>query len=309
VGVAVGVGVDVEVAVAVAVDVGVAVFDGDGLGLAVAGKRLGVDDEVIFSRATPTGSSRQPASSIRKKRASMSRCMNRNVIRTSHSRTSNNHDSFNFFGRQLCLQVILVYYPMVKVSCMLDFSPVRQKEITIAQLAAGISHKDLRSLTNEMVDWMLAMITGCVDEDVILVPDDPEAYDPAAATAEELQLSWTLGHVIVHTTASAEEAAFLAAELARGVPRRQGRSRYEVHWTTITTINQCRRRLEESRRLRLATLDVWPPEPFLDNAYMLAPGGPAINAIGQFLFGLMHDDSHLEQIADIVRQAVAARTP
>ncbi len=193
---------------------------------------------------------------------------------------------------------------------MLDFSPVRRQEMTIAQLAAGLSQQDLQSLTNEMVDRMLAMIAGCDDGDVILVPDDPEAYDPAAATAEELNLSWTLGHVIVHTTASAEEAAFLAAELARGVPRRQGRSRHEVHWTTITTIGQCRRRLEESRRMRLATLDVWPAEPFLDNAYMLlAPGSPAINAIGQFLFGLIHDDSHLEQIADIVRQAVAIRTP
>jgi hypothetical protein len=44
----------------------------------------------------------------------------------------------------------------------------------------------------------------------------------------ELALPWTLGHVIVHITASAEESAFLAAELARGVHRRTGRSRFEV---------------------------------------------------------------------------------
>jgi hypothetical protein len=190
---------------------------------------------------------------------------------------------------------------------MLDFSPVHQKEMTIADLSAGLGLEDLRSFTDEMIDRMLAMIAGCVDNDVIMVPDDPEAHDPAAATAEELYLSWTLGHVIVHTTASAEESAFLAAELARGVPHREGRSRYEIHWTTIITIDQCRRRLEESRRMRLASLDLWPDEPFLDNTYQIAPGGLAVNAISQFLFGLMHDDSHLEQIADIVRQAEAAR--
>ena len=62
---------------------------------------------------------------------------------------------------------------------------------------------------------MLSLIAGCTDADVVFVPEDPEAYDKYAAAAEELHVAWTLGHVIVHATASAEECAFLAAEVAR----------------------------------------------------------------------------------------------
>ena len=191
---------------------------------------------------------------------------------------------------------------------MLDFSPVRQKTMALSELADNLTIEDLRSLTNEMVDTMSELIGDCVDADVILVPEDPEAHDSAAATDEEEGLSWTLGHVIVHTTASSEESAFLAAELARGAPSREGRSRSEIPWTTVTTIEMCRRRLEESRRMRLATLDVWPDEPYLDNIYRHLPASSPINAMSQFIYGLMHDDSHLAQIANIVGQAKAART-
>ncbi len=190
---------------------------------------------------------------------------------------------------------------------MLDFSPVRQKTIALSELVKNLTREDLCSLTNEMIDTMGELIGACVDEDVLLVPEDPGAYDPDAATEGEIGLSWTLGHVIVHTTASSEESAFLAAELARGVPYREGRSRSEIPWMAITTIAQCRQRLEESRRMRLASLNMWPDEPYLDNTYSRTPSGPAINAITRFIFGLMHDDSHLGQITDIVNQARVAR--
>jgi hypothetical protein len=190
---------------------------------------------------------------------------------------------------------------------MLDFSPVRQKTITLSELANSLTKGDLRSLTNEMIDTMGQLIGACVDADVVMVPEDPNAHDPDAATEGEIGLSWTLGHVIVHTTASSEESAFLAAELARGVPHREGRSRNEIPWTAITTIAQCRQRLEESRRMRLASLEIWPDEPDLDNTYSRAPSGPPSNAITRFIFGLMHDDSHLGQISNIVDQAGVAR--
>jgi hypothetical protein len=190
---------------------------------------------------------------------------------------------------------------------MLDFSPVRQKKIRLSELAGGLTKEDLRSLTNEMIDTMGDLIGECIDADVLLVPDDPEAHDPAAAAEDDVGLSWTLGHVIVHATASSEESAFLAAELARGVPRREGRSRNEIPWTSVTTIEMCRQRLEESRRMRLATLDVWPDEPYLDNIYRYLPTSSAVNAVTQFIYGLMHDDSHLGQITNIVGQAKAAR--
>jgi hypothetical protein len=188
---------------------------------------------------------------------------------------------------------------------MLDFAPVRNEEMKMAQLVADLATDDLRDLTNEMVDTMLDLISYCSDADVTFEPEDPEAYDPYAADKADVQLAWTLGHVIVHTTASAEEAAAVAAELARGVPY-HGRSRNEVAWETVTTIIQCRERLEESRRMRLASLDMWPDRPYLDNTYGFIAGDP-VNAAIRFVYGLKHDDDHLEQIAGIVRQAKAAR--
>jgi hypothetical protein len=190
---------------------------------------------------------------------------------------------------------------------MLDFSPIYNGQMNIADLARTLNRSDLQALTNEMIDAMLAMIEDCVDADVVFVPYDPHAYDEFAADEEVVDLAWTLGHVIVHATASSEEAAFLAAELARGVPMRLRRSRYEVPWQTVTTIAGCRQRLEESRRMRLASLEMWPDEPDLENFYFYRQKGQKINARMRFLFGLKHDDSHLEQIAEIVRQAKAAR--
>ncbi|HEX8217727.1 MAG TPA: DinB family protein [Chloroflexia bacterium] len=167
---------------------------------------------------------------------------------------------------------------------------------------------DLRQLTNEMVDRMLGLIENCEDADVTLEVPDPQAHDPEASVEEEVNLSWTLGHVIVHTTASAEEAAFLAAELARGVPF-HGRSRSEVPWRTVTTVEQCRHRLEESRRMRLATLEVWPDEPYLDNTYTPREDRPPLNCVSRFMNGLRHDKSHIRQIERLVRESAASRVP
>ena len=100
---------------------------------------------------------------------------------------------------------------------MLDFTPVRRNDMTVGHLSAGLTRDDLKRLTGEMIDAMQDLIAGCTDADVTFVPDDPEANDIFAADTELVSLPWTLGHVIVHTTASAEESAALAAELARGV--------------------------------------------------------------------------------------------
>ena len=189
---------------------------------------------------------------------------------------------------------------------MLDFEAVREKRMTMVDLCAGLTRDDLRALTNEMVDTMQALIAQCGDADVVFQPSDPAADDPYASDTADANVAWTLGHVIVHTTASAEESAFLAAELARGVEN-HGRSRYETPWETVTTIAQCRARLEESRRMRLASLDLWPEEPHLDNTYIPWPSAGPINCVRSFVLGLRHDDDHLEQIADIVQQACSTR--
>jgi hypothetical protein len=189
---------------------------------------------------------------------------------------------------------------------MLNFQAVHDKEITFAELVADLTRDDLRDLTNEMIDTILDLIADCVDADVIFEPEDPGAHDPYAAMPAEVNLAWNLGHVVVHTTASAEEAAAIAAELARGVEH-HGRSRYEVPWETMETIAGCRQRLEESCRMRLASLEMWPDEPHLENTFEVWSDRPFVNAIGQFALGLMHEESHLEQIAAIVRQAQVAR--
>ena len=191
---------------------------------------------------------------------------------------------------------------------MLDFALLRAQEKTISQLTVDLTTDDLRRLTDEMIDRMLEFIVDCNDVDVVFQPIDPEAHDSFAADDAVVDLAWTLGHVIVHVTASAEESAFLAAEMARGVPVERRRSRYETPWETVMTLEQCRQRLEESRRMRQASLTLWPNEPHLDNRYEPWPGIGEINAVGRFALGLLHDDDHLAQIGDIVQQAKAART-
>lgn len=189
---------------------------------------------------------------------------------------------------------------------MLDFAAYKERRITFQELVAGLDKEDLARLTNEMIDKMLSQIAPCEDGDVVFVPQDPQAEDLFAANSADTHLPWTLGHVIVHVTASSEESAALAAELARGVEM-HGRSRYEVPWQSVTTIAQCRARLEESRRMRLASLEMWPEPPHLENTYVPWPKLGAINAAGRFVLGLRHDWDHLHQIDDIVRQAMAAR--
>lgn len=186
---------------------------------------------------------------------------------------------------------------------MLDFTPIHARELTISQFTADLTPADLQRLTDEMIDEMLSLIADCTDADVVFQPVDPNAYDAYAADEKDVDLAWTLGHVIVHTTASAEESAALAAAMARGVPAERRRSRYEVPWPTMTTIAQCRQRLEESRRIRQASLLMWPDSPHLENRYRLRSGADEINAVGRFVLGLLHDDAHLAQIANIVRQA------
>lgn len=189
---------------------------------------------------------------------------------------------------------------------MIDFSPVKAKDMTFAQFQERFSAETLATETNAMIDHMLALITDCIDADVVFQPTDPEANDRFADDEADANLAWNLGHLIVHATASSEESAALACELARGVEY-HGRSRYETPWQEITTLAQCVQRLEESRRMRLASLQMWPDEPKFDNTYVPWESLGPVDARGRFLMGLWHDDGHLAQIADVVKQATAAR--
>ena len=195
---------------------------------------------------------------------------------------------------------------------MIDFGPLRRKEASLQDLATGLSQTDLGRLTREMCAAQLAAIQDATDDDVVMVPDDPDASDTFASRPEDVGLSWTLGHVVVHTTASSEESAALALTLARGLPV-QNRSRYEVSWEQARTVAFIRDRIEESQRMRLAMLAAWPDKPHLENFYSPYEGRPPMNALGRFIGGLAHDDSHLEQMRKIMSQArqrpVSPRVP
>jgi hypothetical protein len=185
---------------------------------------------------------------------------------------------------------------------MLDFSPYHKGAISIQQLADGLSVADLHRLSDEMVDTILAILQDVGDAEVTFQPLDPQANDPYAADNVDVNLAWTLGHVVVHTTASSEESAALACQLARGIPV-AGRSRYETPWQAVTTIAQLRQRLEESRSMRHAFLRAWPEQPHLELTYIPWPTAGSINALGRFLLGLTHEDDHLVQMREIIRQA------
>jgi len=189
---------------------------------------------------------------------------------------------------------------------MIDFTPIIEQKINWTRFAKQFSKQDLIEQTNWLTDHILDLIADANDEDVTFTPTDPEAHDPYAIESADEDLSWNLGHVIVHLTASNEESAFLAAEVARGVEVTYRRSRWEVPWETITTIQQCRERLEESRRMLLASLDMWPEDAHTDNFYK-SPKGLKITPAVRFLLGQNHAVSHLGQIKEILQQAGQAK--
>lgn len=188
---------------------------------------------------------------------------------------------------------------------MIDFTAVKSRTTSYADMIAQQTKADLYRYTDAMIDTMQEIIADATDADVVFVPVDPNASD-TFGIPEEKDLAWTLGHVIVHVTASSEESAALALTLARGLPV-EGRSRYETPWREVHTIAQVRERLEDSRRMRKAMLDAWPEEAHLDVTYTPYPRLGPINAIGRFIFGLSHDTDHLDQLREIMRQAREAR--
>jgi hypothetical protein len=189
---------------------------------------------------------------------------------------------------------------------MIDFTPIIERKINWTRFAAQFDKQDLYDQAIWMFNTIENLIADATDEDVVFTPTDPDAYDDYAETPEEVEMSWNLGHVIVHLTASAEESAFLAAELARGVKMDFRRSRFETPWQTVTTIQQCRARLAESRRMVMASLDIWPDNPHLENFYKTSKG-LKVTPLVRFLFGQEHAASHLDQIKDILNQSQTAR--
>lgn len=192
---------------------------------------------------------------------------------------------------------------------MINLKPYFDGEKTIGQLADGLGAADLRTLTNESIDFLLSLIQDLQDQDIVFDPVDPDADDPHAAPGEE-KIGWSLAHLVVHVTASSEENAAISSVLARGFATAE-RPRYETPWREVTTVTMAVQRLQESRRMRLGYLDAWPDVPFLDVYRDVSPKftehfGP-LNAPASFLFGLAHEVGHFEQFQDVRRQALVAR--
>lgn len=195
---------------------------------------------------------------------------------------------------------------------MVDFSPVINKEKKYIDLWRdnNLTIQDLRDATNKSIDYILSLIDGLDDAGINHVPVDENAKDPYAVEGEE-DISWTLGHLIAHVTASSEEGAAYSSLLARGVEGVEHRPRYETPWRDIDTKAKAVQRLEESRRMRLAYLDTFPDNPDYDNLRVgLSERAHDyfgdLNAPAAFLMGLGHEVGHYEQIEDAVQQALKA---
>jgi hypothetical protein len=192
-----------------------------------------------------------------------------------------------------------------------DFSPIRNNEMKYPEFSAQFTVELLRDATNASIDYMLDLIAGLTDADVVFDPADPNADDPYAVEGEE-RIGWTLAHLIVHVTASSEEWATYASILARGIPYpAEPRLRYETSWHEVTTHAQCVQRLEESRRIRLGYLSAFPDAPLLETLREISPRFVErfgeINAISAYLFGMSHEVGHYEQMQEVKRQALAGK--
>jgi hypothetical protein len=192
----------------------------------------------------------------------------------------------------------------------IDFTPLLTREVSLYEFSQTLTKNTLRNASNASIDAIMALLEDVTDEEINFVPVDPDAHDADAVEGEET-IGWSLGHLILHVTASAEEGAAISSLLARGVPVEQ-RLRFEHDWKTHCRSKiECLHRLEESRRIRNAYLDTWPALPLLDTFQTFPEDHrwhQQINAQSGFILGLSHEVGHMEQIRAVKQQARAAST-
>ncbi len=190
---------------------------------------------------------------------------------------------------------------------LIDFSPVDRHEMQLLEFSKSYSVADLKAATHASIDLIVDIIKDMSDAQMTFLPYDPDADDPHAIEGEE-KIGWSLAHLVVHVTASAEEGAAFSSVLARGIPYpKEPRLRYETNWHTVTSTAQTLQRLEESRRIRLAYLDTWPDAPHLDVFRQASEQSIEkfgyINAPASFLGSLKHEAGHYDQFREVARQA------
>src|SRR5258708_8940896 len=126
---------------------------------------------------------------------------------------------------------------------IINSQPVYNKEKTLGDLASQYSNADLHAALNSYVDFTIQIINSVSDEQALYIPPDPDANDPYATTEAEHHVGWSLVHLVMHVTASAEEAAAFSSILARGIAI-GGRLRSERDWRHGTTWSEAVPRLE-----------------------------------------------------------------
>ena len=169
---------------------------------------------------------------------------------------------------------------------------VMDKSRSVPEQFAHVAPGDLWGLTEEIYARLDEATAGA--QDVVFIPNDPDA------DAAEGGVGWNLAHVVVHLTAGLEENAAQASTLARGVEI-TGRPRHETDWESVTTAEQVRQRLAESRRITMAFLETWPDAPHLGATYT-HPFFGEMTAVAYQLVGISHANGHLAQLAEIRRQ-------
>lgn len=188
---------------------------------------------------------------------------------------------------------------------LIDFGPVRNSETKMLEFSQHFSLEDLREATKSYIDTIRDIMSNVNNAQLVYVPVDENASDSFATNADEANIPWTLAHVLVHMLASSEEGAAVSSVLARGVEF-EGRLRYETPWQNVTIMSQVWQRIEESRHMRMAYLDTWPKHPNLDNMRKMSDGFierfGQLNATASYLFSLMHEDDHINQLRQIKTQ-------
>jgi len=155
-------------------------------------------------------------------------------------------------------------------------------------------------MTNGLFDTLESILVRATDAAVLFVPRD-------LAASDQSEQGWTLSHVVAHLTATLEEAATVAALLARGVQVEE-RLRSETPWRELSTLRMVQERLQESRRTCQAFLDAWPDNPHLDVTRTLLPLFGPMNAIGFYILGIAHGQEHLDQLRETIRQYTASES-
>lgn len=176
------------------------------------------------------------------------------------------------------------------------FSAMYDGQQSYRELIGDIPIADLYKITEDVFETIQACIAEADDQAVNFVPKEAETDEDG----------WTLSKVISHLTATIEECTALSSMLARGIEAAtEVRLRHEVPWQTIQDKQALEARLQESRKMSLASFQTWPDQPHLDLLVGI-PGHDAmgpINAIGTSMLGLFHAQTHIEQIREIIRQA------